>query len=74
MDIQLQKQSQFVSQVDLKIGRAERQLSRVADSGHTDLCHILEMRNDERVHMRAVLRDKVSCKQQQQQQLFTSSL
>ena len=59
MDIQLEKHKQYVSLLDLKIGGIECKLNKAADSGHTEICHTLEMRTDERVHMRAVLRDKV---------------
>lgn len=58
-NLQLEKCVNFVSALDAKICAIERQLTEVSEIGQSELCHSLEMRNDEKVHILATLEEKV---------------
>ena len=58
-DLQLAKCVKFVSELDGNICVIERELAKVSENGQNELCHSLEMRNDEKIHILVTLEDKV---------------
>ena len=58
-DSQLAKCVELVSALDAKICVTQIELAKESGTGQNELCHSLEMKNDEKVHTLATLQEKV---------------